>query len=202
MAKSVNNKTYQNFKDSFSQEYQIQNELATTTRKDGYANIRETRDNTEEISKIHEAVISFANARAEDRKVFNTLIKTNAHLQQQLLVLQEQNLMMQEMMCNMTYQLPNVHYSPETGLPSTQRLCFWEYPELSPLFSGKQQQQQLCPPPGFKWGRDCGRKQYNQVGRECGRAGVRDREKVRGQRNNNNNREWQVTFAPNVNRVH
>ena len=92
-------KTYNNFKVCFAQEYQVQNELFPTTQDAGFhdANNAEGIDNG--INEITDAVTNFANAAATDRDTFNTLTTTNAQLQQQIAMLAEQNNMLQEMMC-------------------------------------------------------------------------------------------------------
>ena len=80
-------KTYHNFVNRFTTEYQIQNEMAgTTAEQAGYhANMATTEPS------LQSAVSNFAEATASDREAFRVLTDTNAALQRQVELVQQQN---------------------------------------------------------------------------------------------------------------
>ena len=107
--KPAADKTYNNFKTHFNNEYQIQNDLSTTAKDVGYHganNVASITPTTSTMSSItppedttlHTAITELAEAQAVERENVLALTDANSHLQGQLAQLNQQNQQLQHMM--------------------------------------------------------------------------------------------------------
>ena len=138
-------KTFNNFRKRFTQEYQVQNEITgVTADAQGFAG------EVTETPELNEAMANFAQALAADRNAFAQLTETNANLQHHINNVTSQNENLNFQLNQLQNQIKMMNLAQQPTLPTPQNIPPPGNPTLSNPVPPQATMQQQQTPYGYR----------------------------------------------------